>query len=262
MHTLARDPEGNIWMSGSAIWKFDVKTLQFKEYKVPVASAFPATSVVKWAEVPGGTPRPVGESRTMFYDIKVDSKGIVWASEYNFGYLVRLDPATGQTREFHPPGTNMIKGVEIDAQDNVWFAGFHSNILGKLDPKDGRFSIYRFPTPYAMPYGLAIDRRTGFVWVGDMNGAHVTRFDPARERFTEFPVPFSRPKFLGIDSRSRIWFTEYLDGRIGVLIRLEQPGAHGAAVARLERALLTRARRPIARPARVPSCAAPAFPMR
>ena len=120
----------------------------------------------------------------------------------------------------------MIKGVEIDAQDNVWFAGFHSNVLGKLDQKTERFTMYHFPTRFAMPYGLAVDKRTGDIWVGDMNGAHVTRFDPKTERFTEFPVPLSRPKFLGIDSRSRIWFTEYLDGRIGVL----DPGAASTRV--------------------------------
>jgi streptogramin lyase len=68
-----------------------------------------------------------------------------------------------------------------------------------------------------MPYGLAVDKRTGDVWAGDMNGQHVTRFNPKTEHFTEFPVPLSRPKVLGIDSKSRVWFTEYLDGKIGVL---------------------------------------------
>jgi hypothetical protein len=55
------------------------------------------------------------------------------------------------------------------------------------------------------------------MWAGDMNGQHITRFDPRTEQFTEFPVLLSRPKFLGNDSKSRIWFTEYLDGKIGVL---------------------------------------------
>ena len=63
----------------------------------------------------------------------MDSKGKVWVSENNFGYLCRIDPVSGETKEFHPPETNLIKGVEIDAQDNVWFAGFHSNILGRLE---------------------------------------------------------------------------------------------------------------------------------
>ena len=100
VHTLAADPDGNIWMSGSSIWKFDVKTEQFKEYKVQVPASFPQTSIVSWSHVPGEPPRPVTDSRTMFYDIKVDSKGKVWASEYNFGYLCRIDPVSGRHENF------------------------------------------------------------------------------------------------------------------------------------------------------------------
>ena len=217
VHTLAAALDGNIWMGGSSIWRFDVRSEQFTEYKVPLPASYPETSVENWARADGEPPLPVRELRTTFYDIRVDSKGKVWTSAGRVGYLCRIDPTTGETKEFHPPETNLIKGVEIDAEDNVWFAGFSSNILGKLDPKTGHFSIYHFPTRFAMPYGLAVDKRTGDVWAGDMNGQHVTRFNPKTEHFTEFPVPLSRPKFLGIDSKSRVWFTEYLDGKIGVL---------------------------------------------
>jgi streptogramin lyase len=217
VHTLAVAPDGSIWMSGSSVWRFDVKTKVFKEYKVQLPSVYPETSIANWTHAPGDALQPAREGRTTFYDIRVDSKGKVWASAGGYGYLSSIDPVTGETKEYHPPETNLIKGVEIDGQDNVWFAAFHSNVLGKLDQKTGKFSIYHFPTRFAMPYGLSVDRRTGDIWAGDMNGQHVTRFDPKTEHFTEFPVPLSRPKFLGIDSKSRIWFTEYLDGKIGVL---------------------------------------------
>ena len=143
VHTLAADPDGNIWMSGSSIWKFDVKTQQFKEYKVPLPTTYPESSIANWTHIPGEPPQPVRESRTFFYDIRVDSKGKVWASAGEFGWLCEIDPATGETKEFRPPETTLIKGVEIDGQDNVWFAGFHSNILGKLDPKTRHFNIYQ-----------------------------------------------------------------------------------------------------------------------
>ncbi len=216
VHTLAAAPDGNIWMGGSSVWKFDVKTQQFKEFKIPFPAAYPENSIESWSHVAGDPPHSMN-TRTAFYDIKVDSKGKVWASQNTIGWLIRLDPATGESQAFHPPDTNLIKGVEIDAQDNVWFAGFHSNILGKLDPSTGQFNIYHPPTRFAMPYGIAVDKKTGYVWYGDMNGAHVTRFDPKTERFTEFSIPLSRPKFLGIDSKDHVWFTEYLDGKIGVL---------------------------------------------
>ena len=217
VHTLAADPDGNVWMGGSSVWKFDVKTKQFKEYKVSLPSIYPESSIHNWGHAPGDPPQSTRDTRTSYYDIRVDSKGKVWVSAGAFGWLYRIDPATGETKEYRPPETGSIKGVEIDSQDNVWFAGFQSNILGKLDAKTGHFSAYHFPTSFAMPYGIAFDKKTGNMWAGDMNGQHITRFDPRTEQFTEFPVLLSRPKFLGNDSKSRIWFTEYLDGKIGVL---------------------------------------------
>ena len=57
----------------------------------------------------------------------------------------------------------------------------------------------------------------GIEYIVRQEGIHAAQWREF-ERFTEFPIPLSRPKFLGIDSKSRVWFTEYLD-RIGVLDR-------------------------------------------
>jgi virginiamycin B lyase len=109
--------------------------------------------------------------------------------------------------------------LEVDAQDNVWFASFNGNSLGKLDPGTGTFTMYHPPTRFAMPYGIAADKKTGKIWFADLNGNNISRFDPNTGEFTEFPIPSDNaaPRFIGLDSKGRVWFTEWMNGKIGVV---------------------------------------------
>jgi hypothetical protein len=48
----------------------------------------------------------------------------------------------------------------------------------------------------------------------------MTRFDPRTETFVECPFPSRNvnPRLgIGADPQGRIWFTEFMNGRIGVL---------------------------------------------
>ena len=215
-HTLTLDQEGNVWCSGSTVLKFDVKTRKFREYKLPVPSNIPESTMEAWENVPGQAPAPGADA---VYDVQADSKGNVWASVQALGLLIRLDPATGETKIYYPPDTPSIKGLAVDAQDNIWFAGHEGNRLGRLNPKTGTFNLYQPPTGFATPYGLAFDKRTGNIWFADLNGNNVTRFDPKTEQFAEYPIPSSNasPRFIGVDSKGRVWFTEFMNGKIGVL---------------------------------------------
>jgi len=95
-----------------------------KEYKVPNS----------WGQV-----RRIG----------VDSKGIVWASEFNVGMIARLDPATGQLTEYKIP----VSGAQPydcwpDKTDNIWAPDQVHSALAKLDPKTGKFAFYPMPQPH------------------------------------------------------------------------------------------------------------------
>lgn len=152
------------------------------------------------------------------YDVKADSKGNIWSSIQNSALIIRLDPATGETKTFHPD-TPSVKGLAVDANDNIWFAGFQGNRIGRLDPRTGTIKLYRLPTTFATPYGLALDKKNGYVWYADLNGNNVTRFDPKTEQFDEYPLPTnnSSPRFIELDSKGRLWFTEFMNGKIGMV---------------------------------------------
>jgi streptogramin lyase len=221
-HTLALDSAGNVWCSGTKLLKFDVRTEKFQEYKMPVLPSERENTMEAWEDIPGDPPSPDASS---IYDVQVDSKGNVWVSIQALGLLVRLDPATGETKIYYPPDTPSVKGLAVDAQDNIWFAGHQGNRLGRLDPKTGTFKLYRPPTDFATPYGLAFEKKTGYVWLADLSGNNITRFDPKTEQFAEYPIPSSNaaPRFIGLDSKGRVWFTESMNGKIGVV----DPGVEG-----------------------------------
>ena len=218
-HTLTIDHAGNIWFSGSPsgeIWAFDTETRKFKTYKNPPPQAIPTGSRQDWEQIPGEPPHPP-EAAT--YDVAVDNEGIVWFSEIEIGTLVRLDPATGEIKDYRPEGTVSIRGITVDTHDNLWFGDFHGHRFGKMNVKTGAVKFYKPPTPNATVYGVTFNNVDGNIWYADMNGNNITRFNPKTEQFTEFRIP-SRPdhtyaRFIGADVKGRVWFTEYFGDKIG-----------------------------------------------
>jgi streptogramin lyase len=217
-HTLTLDHSGNVWFSGGTsgdLWSFDVKKQQFASHAYPVPAAYPKGTMQDWGEIPGESHPAQGRS----YDVAVDNEGMVWFSEIAVGTLVKLNPATGETKDTHPEGVVSIRGITVDPQDNLWFGDFLGHRFGRLNVKTGDVKFFKPPTPNATVYGVTYNQADGTMWFADMSGNNVTRFDPKTERFTEFPIP-QRPdrsyaRFIGADVKGRVWFTEYFGDRIG-----------------------------------------------
>ena len=79
--------------------------------------------------------------------------------------------------------------------------------------------MYQPPTIKARPYGFALDKTTGYIWFADFSGNNITRFDPKKAEFVEYPIPSrgTYARFIGLDSKGRVWFTEFWSGKIGML---------------------------------------------
>jgi virginiamycin B lyase len=215
-HTLAVDPQGNIWASGEVNPSvFDIKTEKFRVYKLPVMDSFPEGSVGIWENL-AGLPKVLPSSET--YSPGVDSKGMVYLSQLSEGTIVKLDPATGQTKFYRSPGVLSARGMIVDHEDNVWFGNYYGHTLVKLDTKTGIFKQYQPPTANATPYGAVIDDTTGYIY---FDGNHVTRFDPKTEKFVEYPLPTldSYCRFLGVDSKGKVWYAAGgpFAGKVGVI---------------------------------------------
>jgi streptogramin lyase len=112
-----------------------------------------------------------------------------------------------------------IRGIYVDPENNVWFSSYFSHKIGRLDTKTGDFKYYEPPTANATPYGWVRDRKTGYLWYADQNGNNISRLDPKSGQFVEYPIPTrnANPRFIDIDGQGRIWFTEFMQSKIGML---------------------------------------------
>jgi virginiamycin B lyase len=102
----------------------DPKTLAVKEYTLPNAATRPRRLVI--------TP---------------DDK--VWYADYSRGYLGRLEPATGETKEWaSPSGPRSLPYGMAYAKGAIWYneSGAKPNTIVRFDPKSEQFQSWAIPS--------------------------------------------------------------------------------------------------------------------
>ena len=111
-------------------------------------------------------PRPTGRGTNVIYtvyalprpaiqphDVVVDRTGTVWFSEFGDDNLGRLDPRTGEVREYPIPTMrpNEPKGsldLEFDEQGNLWISRMNQGGIAEFDRATGKFKTYEVPKPF------------------------------------------------------------------------------------------------------------------
>jgi streptogramin lyase len=183
-HTAAADHEGNIWVSGRPLKKFDPRTGKYTYFPVEVPDsygiAFDRAGNIWFAQFNSRDNQDIGmvdvktDKITKFKPpasvtprrLKIDSKGMVWIGDYFGGSLTRFNPQTGEFTVFKLPGPMPTPyGLEVDHDDNVWYASMYTDVMGKLDPKTGKVTEY--PSPYGErgTRDMVVDGK-GRIWYG------------------------------------------------------------------------------------------------
>ncbi|MGE5927788.1 MAG: hypothetical protein ACM357_10570 [Gemmatimonadota bacterium] len=159
-YELRTAPDGRIWMSelqGNRMIVYDPGTRESRVFDMPGIASGPRR-----------------------FDVAPD--GTVWIPAYGAGSLVRLDPVTGTFREFELPVRDAAPYVaRVDADGGVWIGTGAADALFRYDPATDRFETFPLPTPGSVVRHIAIDRRTGDVWLayGESPGkapARIARF--------------------------------------------------------------------------------------
>jgi streptogramin lyase len=91
----------------------------------------------------------------------------------------------------------------------VWVANYWTGQLAQINIQTRQIRLHTLPSKYSHPYDVQVDRN-GMVWVNQMNGDRLTKFNPRTQKFTEYPLPSvgSETRHISIDdstSTPTVW---------------------------------------------------------
>jgi streptogramin lyase len=161
-------------------------------------------------------PRPHGEDTKVIvteydlprteaepHDASPDKSGMVWYEDFAVGIVGRLNPMTGEVKEWQDPSTKPgfpagFQGMDWDAQGNLWLGRHDWNSIAKFDPKAEKFSD--FPFASGVKADFVSITGDGKVWAKDNGSDSVYRVDPATgeaTKFDQFPPEMMAKDYKG-----------------------------------------------------------------
>ncbi len=132
---------------------------------------------------------------------------IWWAGQW--GNLIgRINPVTGEMKEYPLPANAMPHTVTLDAKGNVWYTGNRNGTIGYLDPGSGKITEYKMPDPAAKDPHSAIFDAKGILWFTLQNSNMVGRLDPVSGdvKLVTLKTPDSKPYGIKLDAEGVPWF--------------------------------------------------------
>jgi virginiamycin B lyase len=147
--------------------------------------------------------------------------GTIWYAGQWTNLIGRINPKTGEIKEYPLPEKAKPHTVTLDAKGNVWYMGNGNATIGRFDPRTENITEYKMPDPAAKDPHSAIFDAKGILWFTMQVSNRVGRLDPATGdiRLVEVGVPNTRPygiKISPVDGAP--WFA--CNGR-GCIVRID-----------------------------------------
>ena len=197
-----------------------------------LATVFPGKPKPPGVVVPGPVRAviqewPVATPGARPHDPAVAPDGTVWYTGQANGSLGRLDPATGEAKEFPLKKLPQTKaflpygvgphGLIADRDGSIWFTAQLAGFVGKLDPRTGEQVQYRMPDAEARDPHTPIFDQKGTLWFTLQMSNMVGRIVPSTGdvKVVRVPSAASQPYGIKISSKGDPWFVELTGGRIG-----------------------------------------------
>jgi virginiamycin B lyase len=131
---------------------------------------------------------------------------IWWVGQW--GNLIgRINPKTGEIKEYPLPLGSMPHTVTLDNEGGVWYTGNKNGSVGRVNPITGEVTKYDMPDPNAKDPHTAIFDRHGIMWFTLQQSNMLGRLDPATGdiKLVTMPTPHSRPYGIKIDANDNPW---------------------------------------------------------
>jgi streptogramin lyase len=167
------------------------------------------------------------------HDVRADSAGNVWYSDFVENFLGELDPKTGTVREYPIPVSKPgfptgSLDLEPDADGNLWLALMFQTGLARFDVTSKTFTIFPLPAALnddAMQQSMVMPGRAnvdGKVWTNDVARQQIMRLDlksGAYERVDPFAFLAKghshAPYGMAADDSNDLYFMDFGGEAIG-----------------------------------------------
>jgi virginiamycin B lyase len=169
----------------------------------------PATVTIKEWSAPTLGSRP--------HDSYAAADGSIWWTGQYASKLGRLDPKTGQIREFDLPAKSQPHGLTEDSQGNIWYTGIQKGVIGRLDPRTSQVREYPITEPGARgPHTPILDSKNGLLFFTLQSG-HVGRLNIASGDMVikKTPSDNTYPYGIRLNSQGVPWYVDFRGNRIG-----------------------------------------------
>ncbi len=133
--------------------------------------------------------------------------GKIWWVGQMGNVIGRIDPATGEMKEWSLPPKALPHSVNVDAQGGVWYTGNGNGTIGKLDPATGEIREFPMPDSAARDPHTAEFDDNGILWFTMQQSNRLGRLDPATGeiKIVEMPSPRSRPYGIKVAADGSLW---------------------------------------------------------
>jgi len=182
--------------------------------------------------------------------------GSIWWTGMWASLVGKLNPNTGEMKEYNLPPSARPHSIVPDEDGNIWYTGNSNATIGKLNPDTGNITEYEtqakdphsavfhpngnlyFTAQHAAmlgrldpetgvlkevntearPYGIKVDSN-GTVWIAYNGTNKIGAMNPntMEVRYYNLPDKRTRVRRLDLDSQSNVWYVNSTRGKIGRL---------------------------------------------
>ena len=140
-------------------------------------------------------PRPDSQP----HDAVMDADGMVWCSDFGSQFIGRLDPKTGQAKEYPTPVLKEDEPhgsleIEVAPDGTVWTAMMYQGGILKFDPKTEKMTAYPIPkewqsnsTQESMVFPNHSDK-DGYVWTNNQEMHSIYRLNVSTGKYEDMGV--------------------------------------------------------------------------
>ena len=145
--------------------------------------------------------------------------GTIWWNGQFISLVGRLNPQTGEMREYELERASRPHSIVDDAAGNIWYMGNGNGTIGKLVPATGQITIHKMPDPAARDPHTGIFAKDGTLFFTLQQSNMIGRLHPTTGeiKLITLTTPRSLPYGLKQNSQGTIWIAYNGTNKLGAM---------------------------------------------